>query len=343
MYHLNPVNLIQSASIAVCILGAAILWQRQQVRGIACFMLLVALAALVNILEESGLTRRLYLISPSFQFLFGPAIYLACRRLIGNDLTQRVWWHFIPGFLALFFVNYVQWTIALGTVSRITYAVLTAHLLYRYKRVLENERSDSEEFSFVWMIWLVGITACFNLVDLIRLNFQPMLPVELNLIGQGVNNGLWLIVLMLLTYQLQRQKEAPRAQLEESAQLNSENETVDDYRAIFVAIEQSVVQQQLFLTERLTLADLAKELGLQSRDVSRAINLVGQKSYNEYINTHRVTFVCDQLKQSVVKSLTDIAFEAGFSSKATFNKTFKQVTGKTPSQYRADLATAPNT
>lgn len=334
MVSLNPVNLIQAASIAVCILGAAILWPRQQVRGIAWFMLLVALAAAINILEESGVTRRFYLISPSFQLLFGPVMYFACCRLIGSNVAGRLWWHLIPGLLALIASGSAQWLIALGTISRLVYALLIAKILYRYNQQIDNERSDSEEFSFMWMIGLVGVTALFNLVDLVRLNMQPVLPVEVNLIGQGINNLWWLVVIMVLTYQLQRQKDSPKPEFEVTTEQNRSGERVEDYQSIYDEIDSVVAQHQWYRKERLTLSGLAQLTGLQSRDVSRAINLVGQKSFNEYVNAHRVQYVCEQLSSASSQSLNQIAFDAGFSSKATFNKTFKQFKGQTPSEFR---------
>ncbi len=36
-------------------------------------------------------------------------------------------------------------------------------------------------------------------------------------------------------------------------------------------------------------------------------------------------------------TLLGIAFDAGFNSKASFNRTFKQITGKSPKEYKNDL------
>ncbi len=36
-------------------------------------------------------------------------------------------------------------------------------------------------------------------------------------------------------------------------------------------------------------------------------------------------------------TLLGIAFEAGFNSKSTFNRTFKQITGRSPVEYKAEL------
>ena len=91
----------------------------------------------------------------------------------------------------------------------------------------------------------------------------------------------------------------------------------------------------------ITLAKLARKLGTNTSDLSRAINDGLGLNFNELINRLRV----DAVKAAIVAadpsqteaSLLDIAFAAGFSSKASFNRSFKLYTGQTPSQYRAQV------
>jgi p-aminobenzoyl-glutamate transporter AbgT len=77
MENLNFINLIQAGIIASSLLGGSLLWltKSKEFRGIAVLLFLIALASSINILEESGLTRDWYLISPVFIMLFGPATY----------------------------------------------------------------------------------------------------------------------------------------------------------------------------------------------------------------------------------------------------------------------------
>jgi AraC-like DNA-binding protein len=57
------------------------------------------------------------------------------------------------------------------------------------------------------------------------------------------------------------------------------------------------------------------------------------------MNGFRVEEVKRRLASSSHDSanLLDLAFEAGFSSKSTFNAAFKKLTGLTPSAYKASL------
>ncbi len=57
------------------------------------------------------------------------------------------------------------------------------------------------------------------------------------------------------------------------------------------------------------------------------------KTINEYINSLRIEDAIRQL-ESENSRIIDIAFSVGYESLATFNRVFKKVTGKTPSEYK---------
>jgi AraC-like DNA-binding protein len=58
-------------------------------------------------------------------------------------------------------------------------------------------------------------------------------------------------------------------------------------------------------------------------------------NFYDFINSYRV----EEAKKLLMiyneqsGNILDIAFEAGFKTKSTFNKTFKKYTNKTPSEY----------
>lgn len=331
---LEAISLINAGIFAVSIQGSALLWRKQGHKGIGLFMLLTTFAATMNIVESYQLYFSIFNITPVFQLLFGPALYLACTGLTRKEFSALDCLHFLPALISLAFTSYIQAIIALGTLSRIGYSVLTAHKLNSYKKSLDSERSDSDEYSFQWMIWTILLTALFNLFDIIRLNLQPYITSEVNLFGQAFNNSLWLVVIIFITYKLSTQEHSP-AITNKMIDTSQAKEDPEQYSAIYIAVDNQVKSQQLFRIERLTLSQLSGDLGLQQRDVSRAINLNANKTFNGYINGLRVDYVCNLLRSGVQQSVTDLAFEAGFSSKAVFNRSFKEFTGMTPSQYKA--------
>ena len=337
MENLNVVNLIQASTVSIGILGGLLLWlsKAKKFRGISILLFCIALSAFINILEETGLTRDIYLISPVFIMLFGPVIYLAAKLLIDGKLARRQYWHLLPIIPFLYFTSYTYTVIGVGTLWRLVYALLTVSMLLKYKRSLDQERSDSDDFSLNWLVWLLAITSIFNIIDLIRLNIQSMLPYDINVLGQGINNGIWLVASTMIIIKIQLLKQIPK-------QVNTTNispkniETTDGaYNSIFQELDKLMISKQWFLKPRLTLADVSNLTGLQTRDISRAINLVTTKSFNEYINNYRVNFVYLSLANDTHDSLSNIAANAGFSSKASFNKVFKQISGQTPTEYKS--------
>ena len=59
-----------------------------------------------------------------------------------------------------------------------------------------------------------------------------------------------------------------------------------------------------------------------------------KKNYKEFINQYRIAYVCEALLADTRARVLDIAFDAGFASKSTFNAIFKQFTGQTPTRFR---------
>ena len=92
-----------------------------------------------------------------------------------------------------------------------------------------------------------------------------------------------------------------------------------------------------YLEADLNLTSLAAQLGVSPKELSLIINEGKGMSFNDYVNGYRVEETKRLLKGGEQGSLLDVAFDAGFNSKATFNRVFKQATGQTPSEYRAAL------
>ena len=106
---------------------------------------------------------------------------------------------------------------------------------------------------------------------------------------------------------------------------------------LFETIKKQIEGEQLYLDSGLTLAGLATATGLSKHHLSEVLNRHVGKNFYEFINGYRVGFVRKRLEEGSTQKILDMALEAGFSSKSTFNAIFKQFTGKTPTQYRKDL------
>lgn len=94
----------------------------------------------------------------------------------------------------------------------------------------------------------------------------------------------------------------------------------------------------------LTLASLARALQITPHELSRIINQGTGKNFNDLINEYRVKEVIRKMQDPAYKRITlqGIAYESGFNSKSTFNRTFKQLTKQSPLDYQKTLKIAPN-
>ncbi|MCH9006940.1 AraC family transcriptional regulator [candidate division KSB1 bacterium] len=94
-------------------------------------------------------------------------------------------------------------------------------------------------------------------------------------------------------------------------------------------------QQKLYRNNNLRYSDLAARLGISVSQLSRLMNHEIGMSFNEFVNAYRVQDAKDRLShnESDEYTLLAVAFDAGFNSKASFNRIFKRHTGLTPSEH----------
>jgi len=82
-------------------------------------------------------------------------------------------------------------------------------------------------------------------------------------------------------------------------------------------------------------ASLSENYDMSSDYLSKMFKRYTGSSLNDYINQKRIHHSLDELNNSK-KSITEIAFNAGFESLSTFYRAFQKYTGKTPKDYRKE-------
>jgi AraC-like DNA-binding protein len=90
-----------------------------------------------------------------------------------------------------------------------------------------------------------------------------------------------------------------------------------------------------WLDPELTIAQLAQKTGVGSDYLSAVINTHLHKNFFEFVNHYRVEEfkkLCRK-PESMKLTIIALAYDSGFNSKATFNRVFKNMTGKTPGEY----------
>jgi AraC-like DNA-binding protein len=92
--------------------------------------------------------------------------------------------------------------------------------------------------------------------------------------------------------------------------------------------------QKPYLDEELTIGQLSMITNIPVHHLSIVINSVFGKNFSSFISEYRINEAISHMSSDPDANILSIAYRSGFNSKSAFNKTFKHITGKTPSQYR---------
>lgn len=93
------------------------------------------------------------------------------------------------------------------------------------------------------------------------------------------------------------------------------------------------------LNANLSVEQLAKQLAVPPRELSRAINQGFSQNFFEFVSAYRIKEAKHRLGDAGnTETILNVMYDSGFNSKSVFNSAFKKATGLTPSQYRTKQA-----
>src|SRR6185437_10563614 len=77
-------------------------------------------------------------------------------------------------------------------------------------------------------------------------------------------------------------------------------------------------------------------LKVHPHELSRIINVALKKNFNDFVNEYRIREIISKMQEPANDRLTlvGIAFDCGFKSKTTFNRVFREMTGKSATEYK---------
>jgi AraC-like DNA-binding protein len=237
---------------------------------------------------------------------------------------------------------------------RIAYCVAGFLLIYKYKDILKNTHSNIEKVDILWLkILVIGFTLVTSMEGF--LSFSKVIGLfaaydflhpnpDGNLIEYIGLSGYYARFVLVCTlvftsmryftnFEAVKQKEA-----KEPAKKSTQEKLLNPEYA--EKIDSSMRTQQTYLNPELTLDMLAETLAIPAKDLSMIINRHFNLNFYEFINGYRIEEAKRRLLEpkNKDKTITDIYLEVGFNSKSVFNTFFKKLVGKTPSEYRQQLA-----
>lgn len=328
----------------------------QYLSSLAFLLSLWLLDTFFRVADIYGQNANLYFLPIYFSFAFGPLIYfytLSITQTRTLSLGKKIL-HLTPAIIQGLFYCYLQlcnydfrfyfWIeihkpytynleLALSFLSLSGYLYFCRNHLKKYKIRIENNFSDIHRIALRWLNQLHGVLFFISLFWLFETiarqvwEFYPETP--LSSITMGV-----IIIFIAVGGLLQSDLNATNHQSEWIEEPQKVNMTDVELKQLHV-IKDKMIIDQLFLQPELTLKDFASHFHLSAREASKLINQGLNVSFIDFVNQYRVNHFKSIVSQTDTQhlSLLGIALESGFNSKATFNRVFKKMEGKSPSEY----------
>jgi len=89
--------------------------------------------------------------------------------------------------------------------------------------------------------------------------------------------------------------------------------------------------------EQITLETVAELANMTVPSFCRYFKKITNKTFTQFVNEYRITHALKLLAEQPM-SITEVCFDSGFNNFSYFNKTFKEHTQKSPSQYRKEFS-----
>ena len=219
-------------------------------------------------------------------------------------------------------------SISLGIVRGVCVIALFSHLV---AVVILGDQDDLIETRRRFRRWFLLAVACVSIVitGLEITGIDRGLPVVFYLIHALVFWGLATAFLVWAVridpgVWLRQQSRSPHKDLSPAQ------------RALIGRIN-TAMSEKLWEREGLTLSQMAQVLDTQEHRLRSAINQgMGHRNFSSFINGYRIARAKELLSDPNLaeRTVLSIAYEVGFASLGPFNRAFREVTGKTPTEYR---------
>lgn len=93
-------------------------------------------------------------------------------------------------------------------------------------------------------------------------------------------------------------------------------------------------EEKAFLQPDISIEKVAAKLGTNRFYISRLVNVEQSMTFRDYINSLRINYAKDYMKQHPTDTQEQVAFACGFSSASYFNRKFKLITGYSPQNWK---------
>lgn len=333
--------------------GVVLLFTDQQQgknKWLGCLIIAMSLQVIDGFMSSSGIYRDnnwLYFSPLFYTWSYGALWYFYFQNVDNQEFTfnKKYWFHFIP--LSIQVIFYL--TIAFQSVDTKLWFWVNVHKPYTryldyYGSILlvffylfkSYDRLQKTEVRLRRFIHALVVFYLVALIDpLVNEAYLPPRSPKFYLVQYVLPLFTYWLGLMAYWHARKQQKMTEQIEKVEKMEKNkSQNKEANaEYTQKIVDV---LTTQRLYLNPELGLTDLAQAVDLSPNIVSHCINTGLGLSFNDFVNGYRIEEVKRRLQNNAADRFTllSIAYESGFNSKSTFNRTFKEITGFSPKDYK---------
>ncbi|HWB27154.1 MAG TPA: ABC transporter permease [Chitinophagaceae bacterium] len=277
-----------------------------------------------------------------FLLALGPLMYFYVLKITRTKYRFR--WkdllHFSPLLLEQVILHYPQFNPVLQLItfiSILTYLYQCNKLIQDFYHSLQPVLMDRSLVEFKWLRRLLSATALlwifwfvYAAVDYARYGNQA---------GLHVYYPFYIFFAMIMIWTAAAAFLKPQAAAMAQTAAPVRAPVPAELRAKGTLVKRAMAANLYYQDPEISLNSLAEKLGMHPHELSKVINTVFKKNFNDFVNEYRVRDAVTKMQEPAYDNITllGIAYEAGFNSKATFIRAFKQVTGKNPAEYKQEL------
>lgn len=309
-------------------------------------------------------------IKPTFFYHFAPGVLYLLYAVV-CFVTDKLIYHNYVLVDGIQDPEFDAWYQYLGLASIAAYFFIAYRYYTNYKRMVLNFLSNADMFSFTW-IRNFFVAVLIFIICWLSINFYSaitggsyiaswwyflvfsLLFYYIAITGYSNNTVSRLYIknwtlhrtpdIVVLTEGRQKMlnRYIPKQGEEENHEIEQEQTITEPPKdsnppdtELLEKIALIIIRHQLYTNPGLSLTNLSVATKTGLHTLSRLINTQSGQNFNDYINSFRVNSVIQKMKagEHHKTTLIGLAYDCGFNSKTTFQRSFKKHTGTTPSAY----------
>ena len=300
---------------------------------------------------------------------YGPLIYLYTLSKTKKEFSvASKWFIFIPLFVLMIayftiscvfvILNHVDQRLLDVYNTFSLYLIFAINLYYPLKSILIVRKTKIEKAEYDV---ITRISYCILFMEFGVIFSKTMLyiyPEEAQIINLSIRATAYFLLLVICLLIVRKSLKTENVAIQQTDSNEAEQlfvshsfntdgvilNTVDyeiKFSELWQKMDQSVRQKQLYRDCDLNLDQLALKTEINKYQISEMLNAYKHKPFYRYINEYRIEYFKNIVDKAIEKdeniNFLSFAYEAGFKSKSSFNRYFKEIIGKTPSEYYKSL------